>query len=134
MKRLNDWPERLNNYFDSVAKKPFQWGENDCCTFARGAVQAITGHVIKADAFDSYRCRSTAALLLKDIGLKERVTAALGEPIEPTFAQRGDIVMYEHEAHGPALGVCAGAVFYAPGDNFLQWRRMFEAECAWRVG
>jgi hypothetical protein len=45
MVRLPGWPERLAAYLDRCAGEPWGWGERDrdCCLFAGGAVEAVTG-------------------------------------------------------------------------------------------
>ena len=51
MKRLEDWPERLAAYVDAHRDTPFRWGQNDCATFAAGAVE-VRSVVRGADVFD----------------------------------------------------------------------------------
>ncbi len=43
MRRAEGWEYRLGKYIDAHRNKPFEWGVNDCITFANGAVIAQTG-------------------------------------------------------------------------------------------
>lgn len=133
MKRLPDCYERLAAYIQSVQDKPFAWGTHDCAHFARGAVHAMTGLVPDAPVFGAYSSAAAASRLLKGTSMSEQVSALLGEPMNPLFASRGDVVLYVHEQYGDALGICAGATFCAPGDERLEHRPMFEAVRAWAV-
>lgn len=134
MNRLPDWPERLAAYFDSVANRSFQLGTHDCALFARGAVHALTGVVVQSPAFGAYVDEKSARRLLAALSFEGQVSLCLGDPMSPKFAQRGDVVMYVHEDHGDALGVCAGSTFCAPGYEHLEHRPMSEAVRAWRIG
>ncbi len=137
MTRHPDWPQRLAAYLASVKGEPFAWVQNDCCTFASGAVLAMTG----VDHMARYRCRyatrsGAARMLAKAGGLQEWVKTCLGEPLaSPLLATRGDVVLYEmKDPHGPAaLGICVGAHIAAPGPDHMVLLPFAAASTAWRV-
>jgi hypothetical protein len=137
MSRAADWPTQLAVYLTSVKGKPFAWAENDCCTFAAGAVLAITG----VDHLGPYRGKYATAkgatrILTKAGGLHGWVVKCLGEPLaRPALAQRGDVVLFEtQDTFGPAaLGICVGAQIAAPGPDRMVLVPLTLATAAWRV-
>lgn len=131
MKRLEDWPERLAAYVDAHRDTPFRWGQNDCATFAAGAVEAITGHPMEVPIVESAQ---DYARFVADLGaLREHVTDHLGEPLaSPAFAQRGDVVLLLVDGRD-SLGVCIGAQVAAPGPTGLLVVPLSRASTAWRV-
>jgi hypothetical protein len=132
--RYQDWPERLHKLVADVQNKPFAWGEHDCCLFAAGAVQELTGIDHAADLRGSYSTVAEAAKILKARGgVRGIATTALGAEINPKLAQRGDIVLIQTDEHGDTLAVCIGAQCVCPGLETLQRMPMAAAVTAWRV-
>ena len=106
--RLPDWEANLHAYLDSVAGAPFAYGRHDCALFVAGAVNAMTGHDFGAPFRGRYRSAAGAVRALRLYGagdLPATLTAALGEPVHPSRAGRGDIV-----TDGENVGVCMGGV------------------------
>lgn len=131
MKRFEDWPERLVAYVDAHRDTPFVWGENDCATFAAGAVAALTGREIKVPTVAS--AADYARFVLRSGALRDHATDHLGDPLaSPAFAQRGDVVLLMF-AGREMLGVCLGAEAVAPGDAGVLTVSMSTASAAWRV-
>lgn len=131
MKRLEDWPERLAAYVDAHRDTPFRWGQNDCATFAAGAVEAITGHPMEVPTVES--AADYARFVASSGALGEHVTDHLGEPLaSPAFAQRGDVVLLLVDGRD-SLGVCIGAQVAAPGPTGLLVVPLSRASTAWRV-
>ncbi len=150
-KRREDWPERLNALVEERRRTAFAWGTHDCILFAADAVAAMTGRDPAAAWRGAYADAEGAARIIRLAarrarrashmgeggcaargGIEEVLRAALGAPIMPAFAQRGDVVLVETPA-GPAAGICLGAacVFAAPrGLSYLPLRR---AVLAFRV-
>lgn len=137
MMRHPDWPTRLAAHLASVKALPFAWVHNDCCTFAAGAVRAITGVDHMAPYRGKYFTRTGATrMLAKAGGLQSWVNICLGEPLPtPALAGRGDVVLFEMVApHGPqALGICVGAHIAAPGPAGMVLLPITVAVAAWRV-
>lgn len=114
MHRMADWDTRLAAYLEPLRLRPFQWGKHDCCTFAAGAVEAMTG----VDPMPEFRGRYTTA-----IGSARALTrfgaGTLAATLDTKFAtvpaplaQRGDVVMT-----GGLLGICLGTFAMAVGTE-----------------
>jgi hypothetical protein len=130
--RFQDWPQRLDDYIESRTATPFTYGAHDCCKFAAGAIEAITGE----DRMQDYEYESqegAAALITSGGSLENLVTAALGQPMDsPAFAGRGDVVLAELE-RGPTVGVCLGLECAFAADVGLAFRLRERILRAWRV-
>lgn len=124
-------------YLAERANAQFEWGSNDCCTFAADWVWRVTGADPMALLRGAYSDEESAArAIAKDApGLGALVTALLAMEPLPLVAttQRGDVVLFESGA-GPALGVCVGANFAAvrPAGG-LGYFSMRHAVKAWRI-
>jgi hypothetical protein len=114
MHRLPDWEARLAAYLEPLRLRPFAWGTHDCCIFAAGAVEAITGVDAMAEFRGHYRTRigSLRALRRFGAGTLEATLDAKFTPIAASIAQRGDIVM-----SSGALGICWGEFLIAVGSE-----------------
>ncbi len=131
--RYQDWPERLNKIISESSKKPFAWGEHDCCLFAANVVFEITGVDHAAELRGTYKTALQASRALKAAGgVKGIASAALGQEINPLTAQRGDVVLVDGE-HGDTLTICMGVNCIGPSENGLQPVPMTKAVTAWRV-
>lgn len=132
MPRRADWPQRLDAFIESRRETPFAYGSHDCCQFAAGAVDAQTG---RNPASDWHYTNEIGArrLMAKWGGVAGLVTAALGDPVEPACAGRGDIVLADLD-DGPTVGVCLGRLcaFPAVGQGVLMLPREVIAS-AWVV-
>ena len=111
MKKRDDWKQRLRAYLAAQSDVPFSYGQNDCGSFAGGAVEAMAGenpHVLVAG---KYKTMKGALRALKRAGHEDHVAYAasvLTEIDNPLFAQFGDIAVVD-SPEGPALGVVVGA-------------------------
>lgn len=111
--RLPDWQDRLVAYLaDRHAVSRFGYdhcadpAQDDCCTFAGGAVLALTGVDAMAEFRGRYRTAAGAARALRRYGAGT-LPATLDtkfEPIPPAFARRGDLALVDG-----AVGVVIGA-------------------------
>ncbi len=130
--RRRDWAERLADYIESRRETPFVYGAHDCCQFVAGAVAAIT-YANPAAAW-SYSSEAEAeALLAAHGGVAGLVTLALGaEPVHPSQARRGDVVLAELE-HGPTAGVCLGTDCAFATEVGVTFRPRALVTAAWRV-
>ena len=102
MKRLDDWQSRLHVYLEACEAKPFRYGQFDCCLFACGAVEAMTGVDLAAPFRGSYGTRIRAWKALGEYGgfpaslekALERAARDHGMAETPVnFANRGDLVL-----------------------------------------
>ena len=146
--RVDNWPQELEAYIRSIQDKPFKWGEHDCVLGALGCAEAI----LKADFTSNIRGKYTTAL-----GAAKRMKVLFGavelpnaadafrshtgsEPIQATFAQRGDIVEAEVQLPdgglAPALGFIGldnrYGLFVGPAG--LTKIPISQCSRAWRVG
>lgn len=115
-KRLPDWMCRLDAFVQSVWTKPFEWGQNDCCTVAAGVVLACTGVDAMADLKGQYDTELGAARLLKRLGgLDKALSERIGPCVPVAMAQAGDIGLCDDGR----LVFCGGAHWKGPGDHGL---------------
>ena len=140
MRRFQDWPTRLDGFIDAARLRPFAWGVNDCCLFACGAVEAMTGTDPGAWFRGRYRSAFAARLLLRQVaggGLLEAVrkVAARHDIVEVDRLQagRGDLCLSRSLDGLDGLGVCLGrrAAFMTPAG--LAFVPMTQVLCCWRI-
>ncbi len=134
--RREDWPERLLAFVESRRETPFAWGGNDCALFIADAALAMTDHDFAAPFRGRYKTARGAIKELRRNGFEDLagyLTQALGEPIAPTLARRGDVVMFE-AVDGSALGVVLGQQAAAAGPEGVTWIPGPRWQQAWRVG
>jgi hypothetical protein len=121
--RLPDWEDRLHAYLDSVAGAPFAYGRHDCALHGANAVEAMTGADFGTAFRGKYRSAAGATRALKLYGAGDLVatfTAALGAPINPAFAGRGDLVLHADPSSGGSIGVgMAGFAWFAGEEDGL---------------
>ena len=112
MFRKPDWEARLAAFLEPLRTRPFKWGEHDCCTFASGAVEAMTGVDPMPEFRGKYRSAATSSRALRTIGAGDlaRTLDSKFRSVPASLAQRGDIVM-----HDGLLSICLGAVIVAVG-------------------
>lgn len=142
MKKLQDWPLKLAEFFESRSKTPFKWGQNDCITFPARALEAMTGHnyvLQNKNEGRGYTSKTSAEEMLSthfDNKIENVFTHFLGEPrTDIAYAHKGDIVILEHnnEVVGGVIDntgrriVCAG-----PKGSVRLPKRV--ALMFWRVG
>ena len=130
MKRLEDWPSRLEAYLEAKRDIPFAWGTNDCCSFAAGAIEAMTGESLPT------AMRGTEAeareLLQSWGGLITIVTKLFGKPHPINFAHRGDLVLLRNDPD--LLGIFTSSGVAAPGELGMLLLPRSAARVCWRVG
>lgn len=135
LRRLTDWPARMQAHLAAHRGMAFAWGVHDCVRFAAGHVAATTGsEVLPAQWGDM---RQAAQLLRQYGGLAAAVDTVLPRLRSPAWAQRGDIALM----HAPAARMCRrwlavvdGDVAWAPHAAGLQAAPMALAVVAWGVG
>lgn len=129
--RHPDWPERLASFIESRRQTPFAYGTHDCCAFAGAAAEAITG-TIPAAPFPYSTELGAQRLIVEHGGLDNLLTAALGEPVHPSQAGRGDIVLADLES-GPTAGLCIGRDCVFPAAVGVTFRSRAAIVMAWKV-
>lgn len=132
--RHENWSEVLAEQIEGARKRPFSFGAFDCALWAADVVLAMTGVDYAAKWRERYNGdREALKLIAAAGGLREMAAEVLGEPIAPTFAQRGDVVLITGGALGYSLGICNGVNLAAAGHDGLVFLPMRDAVCAWRV-
>ena len=108
MMRLDDWQDRFFAYLEATRLLPFAWGMNDCCLFAAGSIDSITGSTLVTQLRAIYSDEPSALAYIASFGsLEAAVTSWLGTSKAPNSAGPGDIVLADLEL-GPTIGVCMG--------------------------
>jgi hypothetical protein len=135
--RRPDWPLLLEVYIERHRTTPFEWGAHDCATFALGWVDLAREDLgpqieVLAASLD-YRTAEGAVTRLGRRALADAVDEWDHlTPVEPSFAQRGDVVVIEISGR-QSLAVCAGEYAAGPGATGLELVPMTTARAAWRV-
>lgn len=128
--RVIGWNESLADVFEGAAGVRFRWGRHDCCQFVARAAAAITG-IDGRTLFPRYTTKAGAeAILETTCGFAGLLTRAFGDPVHPSRASIGDIVLVDMgKGQQPAL--CMGLNCYAPGRAGLEHRPTASATAAW---
>ncbi len=133
MTRLPTWQTRFALLCIERRARAFEWGAHDCCLWAADAVHAVTGKDFAEGLRGTYATAAEAAKMLKQVGgVRGVATAALGEPINPTLAAVGDIVLLTEEGRD-LLAVCNGLEALCAGPTGLVPVSTRQAHAAWRV-
>jgi hypothetical protein len=144
MRRREDWPRRLDAVLRAARRRPFVWGEHDCCLFAADVVDAMCATdpaaAIAARFRGRYRTsRGARGLLARLGGIDGLMTkVALGPEVAPLMAQRGDVVALappEGDAGaGVMLGICIGGQIAGAAPAGFCLVPLAAGRRAWRVG
>ncbi len=127
-----DWQRRLIDVIKAAEKRPFLWGEHDCCLFAADCAQAMCGEDFAAGLRGTYSTANGARrVLLTNGGSLEKVLLRHLEEVPVKMAQRGDIAVVVSGGRRCAGVVFGGAVF-VPGEGGLV-RMTAKPESVWRV-
>jgi hypothetical protein len=115
--RISTWEESLSDYIVNKRHEPFEYGTNDCCLFAAGAVEAITGEDPMSEFRGQYDSLKTSLKAIKDIGagtLEATMDAKFPE-VSIGYAQRGDLAFFDD-----SIGVVMGGFAYFVSDDGLE--------------
>ncbi|ENO1078408.1 DUF6950 family protein [Enterobacter sp. SLBN-59] len=127
-----DWHNRLIAVIRAAEKRPFLWGEHDCCLFAADCAEAMTGDNF-ADGWRGTYDSETGAkkALLRGGGSLEKVLDKYLDEVPVKMAQRGDIAIVEN-AGTRCAGVIYGGAVWVPGETGLVCLRI-KPLSTWRV-
>ena len=127
---------QLGDYLAQVGARPFDWAGWNCCHFAAGWVQRLTGRDVM-EGLPPMHSRLTAHRLIGQLGgsLQEAWTRQLGrQPVHATLAQVGDVVLVQLD-DVQAVGLCAGrTVAVLTEHDGVAHVPMRLATAAWWVG
>ena len=129
--RINAWEESLVNYITTKRHEPFEYGVNDCCLFAAGAVDAITGEDPMPEFRGQYDSLKTSLQVIKDIGAGTLEATMDGKfpEVEIAYAQRGDLAFFDD-----SIGVVMGSFAYFVSDDGLERVNRSLWDKCWGVG
>ena len=127
-----DWHNRLIAVIRAAEKRPFLWGEHDCCLFAADCAEAMTGDNF-ADGWRGTYDSETGAkkALLRGGGSLEKVLIKYLDEVPVKMAQRGDIAVVEN-GDTRCAGVIYGGAVWVPGEEGLVCLRI-KPLSTWRV-
>ncbi len=135
--RPQDWPEKLHDLIEQRRHASFRWGSNDCCMFASDVALAMCGRDMAADYRGKYSSALGARRLLGAGGVAGAMAKASVQVEFPEIpvmcAQRGDVVMYDSERGGDALGICLGMYCAFTGPDGITFISLRYCRKAWRV-
>lgn len=129
--RISTWEEALSNYIAVKRHEPFEYGVNDCCLFAAGAVEAVTGQDPMSEFRGKYDSLKTSLQVIKDIGagtLEATMDAKFSE-VGIGHAQRGDLAFFD----GSVGVVMGGFAYFVSDDGLERINRSLWDKC-WGVG
>ncbi|MHA1180967.1 DUF6950 family protein [Enterobacter ludwigii] len=127
-----DWHNRLIAVIRAAEKRPFLWGEHDCCLFAADCAEAMTGDNFANGWRGTYDSETGAKkALLRGGGSLENVLAKYLDEVPVKLAQRGDIAVVENSGTRCA-GVIYGGAVWVPGEAGLVCLRI-KPLSTWRV-
>lgn len=130
MLRVDDWTDRFVAYIASRESVPYEWWLQDCATFGRGNVIALTDEDPMRDV-RPYRTAEEAGRLLNkplEEWLDDRFSR--GNPGE---ARRGDLGLVEIEKRS-SIVVFDYEFVIGPGTHGLVRLHRSASEACWLVG
>jgi hypothetical protein len=129
--RISTWEDALSDYISIKRHEPFEYGVNDCCLFAAGAVQAITAEDPMVEFRGKYDSLKGSLTVIKEIGagtLEATMDAKFTE-VEIGHAQRGDLAFFDN-----SVGVVMGSFAYFVSDDGLDRINRSLWDKCWGVG
>jgi len=112
--RVENWESKLEQVIEDTKNKPkFEYGKNDCVSFVRDCVEAITGRNVFEKKWKSLK---DGKELIRNLKKKDLLDMCLQIAKENNFeeisinkAQRGDVLYYKDEYDWDGtVGVCIG--------------------------
>lgn len=135
-----DWDIKLVRYIREKRNQPFSWGDNDCLTFADGAVKAMTGAGFTDGHLGGYKTAKGATGAFKRWQNKTGFSDII-EGIDAKFERviglppRGSVVAMptpDGAVFPYSIGVMAshlaafvsedGLIMVVPTKDFIAWR------------
>ena len=129
--RVPAWEDALVNYIAIKRHEPFEYGVNDCCLFAAGAVIEITGEDPMSEFRGKYDSLKGSLTVIKEIGAGTLEATLDGKFPEVAIghAQRGDLAFFD-ESVGVVMG---GFAYFVSDDGLEKIPRAMWDKC-WSVG
>lgn len=129
--RVPAWEDALANYIAIKRHEPFEYGVNDCCLFAAGAVIEVTGQDPMPEFRGKYDSLKGSLAVIKEIGAGTLEATLNGKFPEVAIghAQRGDLAFFD----GSVGVVMGGFAYFASDDGLERVPRAMWDKC-WSVG
>lgn len=129
--RISTWEDALSNYIAVKRYDRFEYGFNDCCLFAAGAVIAVTGEDPMPEFRGKYDSLKGSLKVIKEIGAGtlEATMHSKFLQIEIGHAQRGDLAFFDD-----SVGVVMGSFAYFVSDDGLERVNRSLWDKCWGVG
>lgn len=129
--RILTWQDTLVNYIASKRHEPFEYGVNDCCMFAAGAVLEMTGEDPMSEFRGQYDSLKGSLKVIKEIGAGtlELTLDSKFEEVSIGYAQRGDLAFFDG-----SVGVVMGDFAYFASDDGLERIPRDLWDKCWSVG
>jgi len=133
IKRTEGWEHRLFEFLQAAARRPFSWGEWDCCKFVHAALEVQAEATIP---HPNYKTKRGALRIIKRHGGFQNMISALAKDLElelvaPLLAQRGDVVMVDEGEF--LVGICAGSNIVVVAEDGLITKPITEGVWACRL-
>lgn len=117
---------KIAEYIFSARDKPFCWGEHDCCTFAIGWFEIVTGKDYLSE-HRPWKSATSANKILKRLGGLEHLFDIHLTAIHANMARDGDLTII-----GGTACLFSGVHCVSVGINGLEFVDRMRASCAWR--
>jgi len=129
--RVPAWEDALANYIAIKRHEPFEYGVNDCCLFAAGAVIEVTGQDPMPEFRGKYDSLKGSLTVIKEIGAGTLEATLDGKFPEVAIghAQRGDLAFFD----GSVGVVMGGFAYFASDDGLERVPRAMWDKC-WSIG
>jgi hypothetical protein len=131
-------------FLAAYPSRPFDWRHHNCCHFASAWVKRVTG-VAPMDGLADTASVGDALRLVRSLGGSLRAAWSdrlVSEPVDPSFAALGDVVMFSAESHhgegcrgvGGVVGICCGDTAAVVDDaGCIKHLHMVHAYCTWHI-
>lgn len=137
IERVSGWESRLNRLLQDRLNTPFEWGTNDCVSFACTAIREITEQDLIQEHRGEYRSEEGAFERLAAYG--ESFPAQISKLFEPfnkvtnALLWSGDVALVRHP-RGLSVAVYHSGRLFAPGEQGLDFLPLDEGLKFWGVG
>jgi hypothetical protein len=121
----------LLRFLEERSAMPFEWGRNDCVSFAARAVRVQTGRRLLGRL--RWRSLTGARRNIERLGGLETAIDERLERIAPAEAMRGDIAGVPNDVFGIRLMIVEGASLAGPGTRGVRRLPRSAMVAAWSI-
>lgn len=136
--RVQDWPQQLDAYLVECSTRAFSWVDFNCALFAADWVKRATGNDPAEGLRDLESKKDALRILAEYSSFEDLASKRLGvEPIHPSAAMRGDVVLAKiplnDGTEAECFGICCGNKFAFPQEIGLRFHPRSVVLQAWRI-